>query len=278
MRIPLLFATALLLALPAWAGAKLIPSAPRSYVLDEPQVLSEQARSAVSELVIEHDRATGEQVVVAIFKSLDGEDLVDYTARVFKSWKIGQKGKDNGVLLALYWDDHKARIEVGYGLEPLLTDAKSKDVLEEILIPGLKQRETDAAIVASIREILRIIGSPVVQNAPDAWRPDRRIRMQTTGGQTPWLLFLIFGGIPLVIVLRTLLAAEAHYSSRGWHRVRPTRRGGPWSGGWGGGFGGGGLGGGGFGGWGGGGGGGGDGGGFLGGGGQSGGGGASGGW
>jgi uncharacterized protein len=108
---------------------KALPPAPEYYVLDEPGALDAGTTHALRTLLVEHDHLTGEQVVVAIFRGLDGEDLVAWTAKVFQAWGIGKRGKDNGVLLALYWQDRQARLEVGYGLEPLLTDARSKRVL-----------------------------------------------------------------------------------------------------------------------------------------------------
>ena len=263
-------ALACLLAALSWlpssgAAEKPVPAAPQYYVLDEPGVLSQRATQALQNLALAHDQATGEQVVVAIFKGLDGEDLVQYTTRVFQTWRIGQRGKDNGVLLALYWNDRKARIEVGYGLEPLLTDARSKAVLEDFLIPALKDGQPDVALMSSAREILRIIESPVLQNAPDNWKPEIRRFGQGTVIQVgpKWavlLALLIIGAVLLGIFLFIASMGDAVVTRAGWHRTTPWRRGGWGSssgGGWGGGFGGGG---------------------FSGGGGRSGGGGASGSW
>jgi uncharacterized protein len=268
----------------AFAGtAKPIPAAPYYYVLDEPHVLSPNSLKAVETLLIEHDRVTGEQVLVAIFQSLGDEDLVDYTNRVFQQWKIGKRGKDNGVLLALYWDEHKARIEVGYGLEPILTDAKSSGILSDILIPELKNSSPDRGISLAVLEILRTLGSPLVQNGKAEeilknggfqgdWQP-QEVYIPRTGGLAVWLFL---GFIILTIILRTITGAEAHFTRSGWVRHNPWvpyRRSSGFTSGLVGGFLGG-LGGGGFGG----GSGGGGFGGFSGGGGSSGGGGASGGW
>jgi uncharacterized protein len=272
------------------AGKK-IPAAPYYYVLDEPGVLNAQTTRAIQTLLVEHDHLTGEQVLVAIFKGLDGEDVVDFTNRVFSEWKIGQRGKDNGVLLAVYWNDHQARIEVGYGLEPTLTDAKSKLILSDILLPELKNNQPDRALSLATLEILRTIGSPLIQNGKaerifrsGGFQGDFRASAFAANagssghvGAWPWMGF---GFIFLMIVLNFFQSAEAHFSRAGlyqpsaseYYRIRRRAgRGGSW---WGG-FGGGGLGGGGFGGSGGGGFGG---GGFSGGGGSSGGGGASGSW
>jgi uncharacterized protein len=76
----------------AKAAPKPIPTPPYYYVLDEPHVLSPRALHTVETLLIEHDRIVGEQVLVAIFKNLGDEDVVDYTNRVFSTWKIGKRG------------------------------------------------------------------------------------------------------------------------------------------------------------------------------------------
>ncbi len=265
----------------SWAAlAKPIPPAPQYYVLDEPHLLDQQATRALQALLIEHDRTTGEQVVVAIFNSLDGEDLNDFTNRVFQKWEIGQRGKDNGVLLAVFNQDHKARIEVGYGLEPELTDAKSSRILRDYLIPGMKAGQPAEGITQSALQILQTIDSPLVQNgrAQKILRSGGMLRtdVRSTPMKNGWIVWLFLGLILMFIVSHIMSSAEAHFTREGWYRPRPWRRrwwddddfGGPRSGG--GGF---------FGGWGSGGGmsGGGDGG-FSGGGGRSGGGGASAGW
>jgi len=244
----------------AWAK-KEIPAAPYYYVLDEPSTLSDSAREKVQSLLIEHDRLTGEQIVVAIFKSLEGKDLVEFSNRVFESWAIGKRGKDNGILLALFWDDRKARIEVGYGLEPLLTDAKAKEIIEDVLIPPLRAKDPDSAIASSVLALLDTIGSPLVENGKAQQRLQSIPRHPIDAGTGGGIIFLMLLGICFFIfVVYTFSKAEAHFTRRGWYRPNPFLRSGGWWGG--GGFGGGG---GGFGG-------------FSGGGGRSGGGGASGSW
>ncbi len=240
----------------AWAGQS-IPPPPAQYLLDEPRVIDAKSAEWISRTLSEHQRLTGEQVVVAVFNELNGEEPVDYTNRVFTEWKIGKKAKNNGVLLALYWKEHKSRIEVGYGLEPLLTDLKSGLILRNILAPRLKQGEPGAALSAAVWEILKTVESPLIQAKQPSELPFSE-EMEDRSGHARAIMFLLFGiGTVLWIIFR-LVSPEIHYTSQGWYR-----RG---FGGMGGGgiFGGGGSGG--------------SGGGFLGGGGMSGGGGASGDW
>lgn len=273
------FIAALLFSLGAPSGAEVpLPSAPARYVLDEPGTVDERAMRTLESLLIEHDRLTGEQVVIAVFQSLQGEDVADYTNRIFQKWGIGQRGKDNGVLLAIYWNEHQTRIEVGYGLEGVLTDARSKRILTETLAPGLRSGQTGLALQQSAFEILRAIGSPLVESGQaetilrsGGWAPYTP-RLRRSSGMT-WFPILFLGIVLLTILFNILSSAEAHFTRKGWTHARPLgrlrdRMGSGWWGG-GGGFGGGPGGGG----WGGGGGGG-----FGGGGGRSGGGGASGSW
>jgi uncharacterized protein len=203
---------------------KPIPPAPEYYVLDEPGVISKPILESLQALLVEHDHLTGEQVLVAIFGSLEGEDLVSWTNQVFAKWGIGKRGKDNGVLLALYWKDHKSRIEVGYGLEPVLTDAKAKRILSEYLAPELRNGNTDRALTLVTLQILKTLDSPLLQNGraqeimrsggfQGSWTPNRT----TSKGWTVWI---ILGFILLFIVLKILTAADAHFTGRGWYRPR----------------------------------------------------------
>lgn len=84
---------------------------------------------------------TGAELAVVTLKSLEGEQIDDFAAGLFKQWGIGQKDRDNGVLLLVALDDRKARIEVGYGLEEILPDALAGRVLGEQLFPAFKRHQ-----------------------------------------------------------------------------------------------------------------------------------------
>lgn len=251
----------MLLAQPTWALK--VPPPPSHYVLDEPGVIDTESKNELSRIAAEQERLTGDQIIVAVFRSIEDEDLVDYTNRVFKEWKIGQSKKNNGVLLALFWKEHKIRIEVGYGLEPLLTDARSKQIISDVLAPELRAQNTGPGLLLAFREILKTIESPLVKDGTDLFKtPVRSARPhRTKRATTSFPLIVLF--VVLVLLIRFLdqiTSRDAVFNRRGRSRY--------YSGGyWGGGFGGGGFSGGSSGG-----------GGFSGGGGMSGGGGASGDW
>jgi uncharacterized protein len=193
--------------------------------------------------------------VVAIFRSLEGESLEDFSIRLAQAWRIGRKGLDNGVILLVFIDDRKMRIEVGYGLEGNLTDAVSSSILRDVVAPRFREKRIADGIGAGLDAIDQAI-------AGTYQRPTSPSRGRSAL-DTYWTFFLFMilaGGLLWVIIPAVLMASASR--RRGW-------TGG--SSGWGGPFIGGG-------GWSGGGGGSGDGGGFSGGGGSFGGGGASGSW
>jgi uncharacterized protein len=146
---------------------KAVPTSPDRYVLDEPSVLSQGAKEQLYQTLSKLDKTDGRQVVVAVFDSLDGEDVESYSNKVFHQWKVGEKGKNNGVLLAIYWKEHKTRIEVGYGLESVLTDAKSRGILESIK-PKLRAKDNDGAVITAVNAIIQTTTKPVAEKTNPA--------------------------------------------------------------------------------------------------------------
>src|SRR5690606_20710932 len=126
------------------------------------------------------------QVAVLVIPGLEGESLEDYTLRVVESWKLGQKGRDNGALLFVALKDRAVRIEVGYGLEPTLTDARSRRIIQDGLAPrcraGAVPGGSDAGVTGSIRTI---------QGTYQA-SPDSRANGGKPGGLLNGLFLLIF--------------------------------------------------------------------------------------
>jgi uncharacterized protein len=255
----LLLVAALALTLAGVSLALDLPAAPAARVNDYAGLLEPGAKAAIERKLAAFESESSNQIVVAIFPSLEDESLEDFTNRLFEKWRLGQTKLDNGVLLVIFVKDRKARVEVGYGLEHVLTDAKSHRILEDELKPRFRAGDYAAGIEAAADAVIG------VTRGTYAAKPRRKNEV------TPWIPVLMVL-VPLAIVILLGAARGTTYASGGRRRV--VRR--PW-GPWGGGFGGfgGGFGGGG---WSGGGGGGFGGGGFSGGGGMSGGGGASGSW
>jgi uncharacterized protein len=197
---------------------------------------------------------------VAIFRSLEGESLEDYSIRLAQRWRIGQKSLDNGVIMLVFVEDRKIRLEVGYGLEPVIPDAVAGILIRETIAPRFREQRYAAGIEAATDAIYaRIAGETGTKPAAPQARRSQPLPLGTL-----LLLFLIFGVFGVAILSAMRNAARQAYTAggRGWRSHPPIfyGGGGGWSGGGGGWSGGGG------------------GGGFSGGGGSFGGGGASGNW
>jgi uncharacterized protein len=100
---------------------------------------------------------TGAELAVVTIKSLEGGQIDDFAVRLFEQWGIGQKDRDNGVLLLVALEDRKARIEVGYGLEPILPDALAGRVLNDQLFPAFKQQKYGEGLAAAVERLAAII-------------------------------------------------------------------------------------------------------------------------
>lgn len=253
----LIAALALLLWASPAAAALPIPPPPDRRVNDYAGALSPAERERLEDKLRQRERASSNQVVVAIFRSLQSESLEDYSIRLAQRWRVGKKGLDNGVIFLVFLDDRKMRIEVGYGLEANLTDAVSSSILRDVVAPRFRDGRLADGIAAGLDAIDQAIAG--TDRAPAPAR-----RQQPAVDAVTILLFLFIVGAMAWVIVPTMLFSRA------------TRRHG-WTGGssgWGGPYFGGGF----FGSGGGGGGGGFSGGGFSGGGGGFGGGGSSGGW
>jgi uncharacterized protein len=160
LTLPLALALSLALALPL--SARDVPYL-AGRVNDTAGMLSPAARQRIEGELAALEKQTGAQVAVLTIDSLDGEALEDYSVRVAKTWKLGQQGKDNGVLFLVAKNDRKMRIEVGYGLEPLLTDLQTHVILDEIVRPAFQSGDFAGGIgkgVDAIAAAVRGLGVP----------------------------------------------------------------------------------------------------------------------
>jgi len=126
-------------------------------VVDQAEILSPAEEQALSDALATHERATTNQVVVVTIKDLQGYDIQDYGYQLGRHWGIGQKGKDNGVLLLVAPEERKTRIEVGYGLEGTLTDALSHRIIQDRIIPEFREQRMAAGVEAGAQAILKVL-------------------------------------------------------------------------------------------------------------------------
>jgi uncharacterized protein len=135
-------------------------------VVDEAGILSPSFKNEISAQLAAHEQATKNQVVVVTLKSLGGYDIADYGYQLGRHWGIGQQGKNNGALLIVVPNERKLRIEVGYGLEGVLTDALSRDILERRLKPAFRQQNYEQGIRDGVGAILAALNGEYQTAAP----------------------------------------------------------------------------------------------------------------
>ncbi len=156
----------LLAAVSAWAGDGLVavPSL-SARVTDLTGTLDAGQRAALEDRLAAFEKEKGSQIALLMLPSTKPETIEQYGIRVAEAWKVGRKGKDDGVILLVAKDDHKLRIEVGYGLEGGLTDAASKLIIAEIMAPRFKAGDWVGGLSAGVEAIQKVIG---VELAPAA--------------------------------------------------------------------------------------------------------------
>lgn len=123
-------------------------------VVDEAGILSPAGREKIGALSQAREQASGDQIAVLTMKTLDGESIEGFATRVFDAWKLGAKGKDNGVLVIVVPAERKMRIEVGYGLEGALTDAASSRIIREVMAPKFRSNDYDGGIADGVAAIV----------------------------------------------------------------------------------------------------------------------------
>ena len=137
---------------------KAVPELWGQRVHDDAHVLKQETIDGLEKQLKAYEDSTSNQIAILTVQSLDGEVLEEYSLKVAEGWKLGQKEKDNGVLLLIAVDDHKMRIEVGHGLEGVLTDAHCNRIIRNELTPNFRNSDYDAGVIAAIDAMIKAIG------------------------------------------------------------------------------------------------------------------------
>jgi uncharacterized protein len=227
--LPLLFG---ILCLGARA-ADALPPKPRAWFNDYASLVSPATARQLNTTLEQFERATSNQIVVAIFPRLpERAEVADYSVRVAQSWAVGQKGRNNGAVLFLFQESHDVHIVTGYGLEGALPDALCKRIVEDEIIPRFRQGDFAAGLTAGVNAMIAATKGEYQGTGRTAG--DRSGRKQP-----PPVVIIIFVIIAIVFSLLRNRRSTL-YGRRG--RITPWigTGGGGWSGGGGGGFSGGG--------------------------------------
>lgn len=219
------------------------PAKPADYVVDLANIIDEGVEAGLNSYLRELEQKTAAQVVVLTVTSLDGESIEGFGLRMAEQWKLGQKGKDNGLLLVVALNDRRYRFEVGYGLEGILPDSRAGSIGREYLVPHFRQGEYGKGITAATLVVITTIAEHegvTITGMPQAGRQQRRPLGLL--GTIVLVLFLIIAAIFFIRHpgLFLLLLATSGRGRGGWHSGGGFGGGG-FGGGGGGGFGGGGA-------------------------------------
>jgi uncharacterized protein len=142
-----------MLAIPAHAQQGDVPYL-TGRVVDNAEILRPDTRKRIAEALRQHEQRSTNQVAVLTVPTLGGESVEEYAVRVFEHWKLGQKGKDNGVLLLVAPQERRMRVEVGYGLEGVLPDAVAARVIRNVMTPRFKDGDYDGGIAQGVDAIV----------------------------------------------------------------------------------------------------------------------------
>lgn len=130
---------------------------PTGYVNDYANIYSQSFKSELDTNLSNFEKTTGNEIAVVAIQSLEGEPIEDYTVKLFEKWKIGKKGSDNGLLFLIAVEDREMRFEVGYGLEPYITDGRAGEIIRNIISPEFKKGNYEGGTRAGITEVERIL-------------------------------------------------------------------------------------------------------------------------
>lgn len=163
-------------------------------VVDTVGILTPDQTTALIEKLQEHEIKTTNQIVIVTLKDLDGYDIADYGYQLGRHWKIGQKDKNNGVLLIIAVDDRKVRIEVGYGLEGVLPDARAYHIINTVIVPAFKQKNFYEGINQGIDSIIASIAG------------EYKATSASSSFSSSYLIFTFFfiGSLLWLIISRTI--------------------------------------------------------------------------
>src|ERR1700690_2667363 len=168
-------------------------------IVDQANIIPATTRATIEQKLADLEAKSGIQLVVSTVSSLEGQEIEPYANQMFRTWALGQKDKNNGVLLLVAPKEHRVRIEVGYGLEGTLTDALSKVIIANAITPRFKAGDFNGGIARGVDDIITVLTTDASE-----WqkRPSLRLDNQQNTDPTTWLL------IAALIVLFILLVVS----------------------------------------------------------------------
>jgi uncharacterized protein len=165
-------------------------------VVDDAEILKPETRRAVDELLAAHEAKTGDQVAVLTTRSLGGDSVEQYAGDVFAAWKLGQKGRDNGILVVVAPAEHRMRIEVGYGLEGPMPDVIAARIIRDIMTPAFKANDYDGGVSRGAEAIVAQLegrGDALGLSSKVADMPHAVVSVDSPADSMSWQMRILMG-------------------------------------------------------------------------------------
>jgi uncharacterized protein len=184
-------------------------------VVDDANILDAAQRAALTQKLADLEAKSTDQLVVVTLKSLQGTSIEDYGYQLGRQWQIGQKDKNNGVLLIVAPNERKVRVEVGYGLEGTLTDLVSNFIIQNSILPRFRANDYPGGISRGVDDIIQVLTGDA-----EEWKQRAAKRPEATSDGSAMLLLILF---IVVVVVVFIIIANSKNPPPG-----QRRRGSPW--------------------------------------------------
>ncbi|MEJ2636792.1 MAG: TPM domain-containing protein [Calditrichia bacterium] len=197
---------------PAILFAQKIPPKPTQWVMDYAGILNNNQEQQLDRMLRAYEDSTSNQIVVAVFPDAQGYPVEEYSIRVAEAWKIGQKGRNNGIILAIFMKEHKIRVEVGYGLEDKVPDAIAIQIAQNIVSPQFKKGDYFKGIQEGCRYLMA--------TAAGKFKGFPQKRSRNRGSDWPLVLIVFF----IIFLLSSIGRGRrggTTFGSRGWRSSGP---------------------------------------------------------
>jgi uncharacterized protein len=218
----------LVLLTPAWAAPKFPALTGR--VVDDANILSSSTKAELTDKLAALEQKTSRQLVVVTLPSLQGYEISDFGYQLGRSWGIGQKGINNGILFIVAPNEHKTRIEVGYGLEPIVTDAFSSVVIQTQVLPRFRQGDFNGGVQAGVDALIQQLSLDPSEAEKRAAAAAQQLKQRGNDGGGGGL-----AGLIVILFIFIALSRVFGWSLLPFLFMGGPRGGGGYGGGWGGG-------------------------------------------
>jgi len=168
------------------------------FVFDFAGVMRASDKNRITQLLSELEDKTGAEVKIVTISSLQGGEIQDFSNRLYERWGIGKKGKDNGALMLAAVQDRKVRIEVGYGLEGVITDAAAGRILSQYVIPAFRRNDYSTGLKAGAEVIAATIARSAGTQLTGAFHA-QRVKTRSTRQN---VVSLIFAFLFIILIIR----------------------------------------------------------------------------